>query len=62
MAEYVTGSDGVQLDIASLPAEYGYDGSGNLTTITVIYRGNTYIQTFTYSGSNLVGSSNWIKQ
>lgn len=58
----VQGSDGKSIPLDSLAQTLGYDGSNNLTTITVSYDGNTYIQTFTYVGSNLTGISAWVKQ
>lgn len=57
-----TASDGVTLPVDSLAQTLAYDGSGNLSTITVSYGGNTYIQTLTYTGSNLTGISQWVKQ
>lgn len=56
------GSDGVVLPLGDLAQVLGYDGSNNLITITVAYLGNTYVQTFTYTGSNLTGISKFAKQ
>lgn len=48
----------------------GYDGAGNLTTITVVvpptpgtsYGGGTYVQTLTYTSGQLTNVSRWVKQ
>jgi hypothetical protein len=61
MSTFATATDNTQLDLDSLPVTLGYTGS-NLTTLTIVYRENTYIQTLTYSGANVVTISNWIKQ
>lgn len=57
----VKASDGVILPLSSLAQVMGYAGS-NLTTITVTYKGNTYVQTFTYTSTNLTGQSLFVKQ
>lgn len=59
--EIVVGSDGNELPIDSLAITYGYTGS-LLTTETVVYGGKTYVQTHTYTGSNLTASSAWVAQ
>lgn len=62
MSETVTTQpDGAQLPLDSLDQIFGYTGS-NVTTITVVYQGNTYVQTFTYSGSNITNISGWVLQ
>lgn len=48
-------TNGVFVPVGSLVQTLGYDGSNNLTTITVTYLGHTYVQTFTYTGGNLTG-------
>lgn len=53
--------DGVPVPFDSLPQAFAYDGSGNLTTITVVYNGHTYVQTLTYAGSQLSGSSQLVQ-
>ena len=58
----VIASDGILLPIDSLAQTLGYDGSNNLTTITVTYNGITYVQTMTYVGSNVTAISQWVKQ
>lgn len=61
MSETVTADDGTMLPLASLDTVVAYSG-GNPTTFTVVYRGNTYVQTLTYSGTNVIDISGWIKQ
>lgn len=58
---YVVASDGVSLPIGSLAESYSYT-SGILTTATVSYGGNTYVQTYIYTSGNLTGISQWVKQ
>lgn len=60
MSETVTTiPDGVMLPISSLPVALGYTGS-NLTTLTVVYEGNTYVNTISYSGSQATALSGWV--
>lgn len=61
MADYVTASDGTQLDLDSLEHTYGYSGSV-LTSDTVTYLGNTYVKTYVFTGSNLTFESRYVKQ
>lgn len=58
----VLASDGTLVPVDSLPQALGYDGSSNLTSATVNYDGKVYIQTLTYTGSNLTGVSEWVLQ
>lgn len=44
------------------PYVLAYDGSGNLSTITVNIHGISYIKTLTYTGGNLSGVSVWVEQ
>ena len=61
MAQIVTATDGVQLDLDSLEQTLAYSGS-QVTSITVLApNGHSYIQTLTYSGSNLTGVSQWAR-
>lgn len=53
------GGEKVPLD--SLPQAFAYAG-GFLSTITVVYRGTTYIQTFTNDGTNITNVSKWVQQ
>jgi hypothetical protein len=42
---------------------YTYNGDGTLNTDTVtLPSGDTYIQTFSYTGGQLTGESGWVKQ
>jgi len=62
MSETVTTiPDGVALPLISLPQVFAYDGNF-VSTITVTYAGNTYIQTFTNDGTNITDISGWILQ
>jgi hypothetical protein len=57
----VMASDGVMLPIDSIAQTLGYT-TGDLTTITVVYGGNTYVQTLTYTSGNITAISEWVKQ
>lgn len=61
MSDTFIATDGVELPIANLPTTIGYAG-GFPVTFTVVYRGNTYVQTMTYSGNNVIAISGWVKQ
>jgi len=61
MSDTVIADDGVELPVEALPTTIGYAG-GFPVTFTVVYRGNTYIQTMTYSGNNVIAISGWVKQ
>lgn len=41
---------------------YGYDGSNNLTSITVVVDGQTFKQMLGYTGGNLTTEGPWVKQ
>lgn len=65
MSLTVTASDGTPLPLDSLPQTLAYttiSGNPYLSTITVVYAGNTYVQTLTYTGINLTSISRWVKQ
>jgi hypothetical protein len=65
MSETITASNGVMLPLDSLPVSITYIGSGAAAvpeTLTVEYRGVTYVQTLTYDSGNLIAASNWIAQ
>jgi hypothetical protein len=64
MSETFATSGGVQqLPVGDLNTTFGYDGSGNMTTMTVVYRGVTYIKTLTYNGSGkCTNISEWVAQ
>lgn len=62
MAETVsTIPNGAMLPLDSLPAALVYSG-GFISTITVVYAGNTYVQTFTNNGVNITYISGWVQQ
>ena len=66
----VIASDSAVIFPDNLAQTLGYDGSGNLTTITVVapaipgttYVGGEYVQTLSYTSGKLTGVSRWIKQ
>ena len=57
----LTGKLSVPLPLCSLAQTFGFTGA-NLTTITAVYAGVTYIQTLTYSGANVTGISQFVPQ
>jgi hypothetical protein len=59
MTDTVTANDGVALPLCNLPLAIVYDGDF-VSTLTVQYRGNTYVQTFTNDGTNITEISAWI--
>jgi hypothetical protein len=46
----------------SLPHVRTYNGSNQILTDTVTDGTNTWVQTYTYTGSNLTGLSAWVLQ
>ena len=61
MGATVTASNGVQLPIDSLPVTITYSGSF-VSTMTTIYAGIVYVQTFTNNGTDVTAFSNWVAQ
>ena len=59
MSETVQANDGAMLPLSSLAAQLIYSGSF-ISTITVIYQGNTYVQTFLNDGTNITYISGWV--
>lgn len=51
----------IPLPVNDLDQVFTYSG-GNVETITVVYMGVTYVQTFTYAGSNVIEISQWTPQ
>ena len=49
----------VQLPLNDVPQVFAYLG-GFLITITVVYAGVTYVQTFTNNGTNITAISAWV--
>jgi hypothetical protein len=64
MTDTVQADNGVGLPLSGLPKSWSYDASDppNLITSTVVYRGITYIKTYTYSGSNAISSTRYEAQ
>ncbi len=61
MIETVLASDGTQLPLAQLEQSFAYSGDF-VSTITVEYVGNTYVQTFTNNGTNITNITGWVLQ
>lgn len=59
MSDTVQANDGAMLPLSSLAAQLVYDG-GFISTITVIYANNTYVQTFLNDGVNITYISGWV--
>ena len=59
MSETVQANDGAMLPLSSLAAQLVYSG-GFISTITVIYAGKTYTQTFLNDGANIIYISGWV--
>lgn len=55
---YLTGTP---LPIGELPVTLAYSGSF-ISTLTVQYYGNTYVQSFTNNGSKITYISGWVLQ
>jgi ABC-type branched-subunit amino acid transport system ATPase component len=62
MSETVTAYGGAQVPINDLEVVIGRNGSGQVTTLTYIYQGITYIQTITYTGASASDISQLIPQ
>lgn len=61
MSETVAANTIGQLPIGDLAQTFTYDGTF-VETITVVYRGVTYVQTFTNDGTNITDISVWTAQ
>ncbi len=62
MSLTVTAQNGVPLPVDDLAQVFAYNVDGKVSSITVAYRGVTYIQTFTYSAGVLTNISQWVNQ
>lgn len=63
MSSTVTANDGTQLPLSDLAAALTYDSiSGLIQTITVVYAGNTYRQTYSNNGTAITSWTGWVKQ
>lgn len=49
-------------DPDSLAHTYTYNGSNQIATDTVNDGVNTYVKTYSYTGSNLTSETGWVKQ
>lgn len=59
MSETVQANDGAMLPLSSLAAQFVFSG-GFISTITVLYAGSTYVQTFLNNGANIIYISGWV--
>ena len=59
MSETVQANDGAMLPLDSLATQIVYSG-GFVSTITVMYAGKTYVQTFLNDGTDIIYISGWI--
>jgi hypothetical protein len=59
MSETVQANDGAMLPLSSLAQQFTYSGTF-VSTITVLYQGNTYVQTFLNDGTNITYISGWV--
>lgn len=59
MIETVLASDGTQLPLAQLEQIFVFAGAF-ISTVTVEYIDNTYVQTFTNDGANITEISEWV--
>jgi hypothetical protein len=61
MSETVQASDGTQIPLNSVTQTIAYTGDF-VSTITVVYQGKTFVQTFDNDGSHITDISNWVAQ
>lgn len=66
MSEYVqtqaaSGYPSIALPISDLATTIAFSG-GFVSTLTVVYSGITYVQTFTNNGTNVTNISQWVPQ
>lgn len=61
MSSTVQASNGVQLPLEDVPISLVFTGDF-ISTITCVYQGITYIQTYTNNGTNITAISAWIAQ
>jgi len=55
----VQATNGVALPLDNLAMAFAYSGSF-VSTITVVYSGITYVQTFTNNGTQITNISQWV--
>jgi hypothetical protein len=61
MSGTVQANNGTQIPLDSVELVIAYSGNF-VSTITVVYAGDTYVQTFTNNGTNITQISGWIVQ
>lgn len=61
MSETVQADDGAMIPLSSVAQEIAYDGDF-VSTITLVYQNETYVQTFTNDGTHITDISGWVKQ
>ena len=61
MGVTVTASNGAQLPIDSLPVSITYSGNF-VATMTTLYAGVVYVQTYTNNGTHITSFTNWVAQ
>ena len=61
MSETVQASNGAMLPLNSLDLVFAYSGDF-VATITTVYAGITYVQTFTNDGTHITDVSGWVAQ
>jgi hypothetical protein len=59
---YVVADNGINIPLDSLAKTYTYNGNNDIETITIVYAGVTYVQTFAYTGTNLTSVTQWEAQ
>lgn len=62
MALDAIGSDGINLDLDSAPTTLTYNADGTLNTVSIVWSGNTYVQTYGYTSGRMTSISAWVKQ
>jgi hypothetical protein len=53
---------GVWVDTDNLPLVYAYNADGTIHTITATHESTSWVKTYTYTGGNVTGESEWVKQ
>ncbi len=63
ISQAANGHPAVELPLEALEMAFTLNGSEQVTAITVVFNGVTYIQTFTLDGSgNVTNISQWVPQ
>ena len=61
MSETVQADNGAQIPLVSIEQAFTYS-AGFVETISAVYGGVTYVQTFTNNGSNITNITGWVAQ